>query len=108
MQLTDTLPPALTPVFQTIARMQRLAKRGMDTLEETTKATFDLTWNNPDATAAQMLAGMGSKAVENFTVHHANVLALRAGGRDTSTYDTPPLAYTAHTTGELAGHITLN
>ena len=101
MKITDTPPPALTPVFQTIARMQRIAKRGMDTLEETTKATFDLTWNNPDATPKQMLAGMGSKAVENFMVHHANVLALRAGGRDTSAYDTPLLPYTAHQDGTI-------
>jgi hypothetical protein len=104
MQLTNTPPQALTPVFQTIARMQRLAKRGVDTLEETTKATFDCIWHNPDATPAEMLAGMGTKAVENFTRHHAAVLALRAAGKDTSAYDTPPLAYTAHDDGTITLH----
>jgi len=101
MQLTSTPPAALTPVFQTIARMERLAKRGMDTLEETTKKTFDLIWHNSEATPAEMLAGMGTKAVENFTKHHAAVLAIRAAGKDTSAYDTPPLAYTAHEDGKI-------
>jgi hypothetical protein len=84
--------------------MERLAKRGIETLEETTKATFDCIWNNPTATPAEMLAGMGTKTVENFTRHHAAVLALRAAGKDTSAYDTPPLDYTPH--GD--GTITLN
>lgn len=101
MELTSTPPPALTPVFQTIARMQRLAKRGTDAFEETTKATFDCIWNNAAATPAEMLAGMGTKAVENFTKHHAAVLALRAAGKDTSSYDTPPLAYTDHEDGTI-------
>ena len=73
----------------------------MDTLEETTKKTFDLIWQNPEATPAAMLAGMGTKAVENFTKHHTAVVALRAAGKDTSVYDTPPLAYAPHQDGTI-------
>lgn len=108
MNLIQNRPTQLSPVFRSLAKMEALSKRSIDTLEASTKATFNIIWNNPEATPAEMLAGMGNTAIAGFTAHHAAVMALRAAGKDTSAYDTPPLAYTPHTSGELAGHITLD
>jgi hypothetical protein len=81
--------------------MEAHSKRATDTLEVSAKITFEGIWNNPDATPAEMLAGMGTRAVGGFTAHYYTVLALRAAGKDTSAYDTPPLPYTAHEDGTI-------
>jgi hypothetical protein len=101
MKLIQTRPPALQPAFRMLARMEATSTRATDILEQSAKITFDGIWNNPDATPAVMLAAMGTEAVGGFAAHYHTVLALRAAGKDTSAYDTPPLSYTAHADGTI-------
>jgi hypothetical protein len=81
--------------------MELLAKRAADVLEQSTKATFEGIWHNTKTTPAAMLAEMGVRAKAGFTAHYYAVLALRAFGKDTSSYDTPPLKYTLHEDGTV-------
>ena len=108
MKLIQNRPTQLQPVYRSLAKMESLSKRAIDILEPSTKGTFDLIWNNPDVTPAEMLAGMGNTAAQGFMAHYTSVMALRAAGKDTSEYDTPPVPYTIHTSGDLAGHVTLD
>jgi hypothetical protein len=101
MNLIENRPDRLLPEYETLARMERASARAIEGLKASTKGTFDGIWNNPQTTPARMLEIMGNRAKAGFTAHAAAVLALRAAGVDTSEFDTPPLAYTAHENGTV-------
>lgn len=101
MQLIQNPPPAPSIEQLALMRMQSLANRAMDTLEQSTRATFDGAWKNTKSTPEKMLAEMGTKAKAAFVAHYYAVQALKAYGRDTSAYDTPPLPYTTHQDGTI-------
>ena len=66
-------------------------------------------WNQPRQDIIDQLAIRGNKAVEAFMMHRDAREFVKAQGINYPEEDyTPPMAYTAHTTGELAGHITLD
>jgi hypothetical protein len=66
-------------------------------------------WNQPRQDIIDQLAIRGNKALAAFTMHHESKEFVIAQGiaYDSADY-TPPYAYTIHTSGELAGHITLD
>jgi hypothetical protein len=66
-------------------------------------------WNQPRQDIIDQLAIRGNKAIDAFTMHASSVAFVIEQGINYPSADyTPPMAYTAHTTGELAGHITLD
>lgn len=66
-------------------------------------------WNQPRQDIIDQLAIRGNKAIDAFTMHAQSVAFVIAQGIDYPEVDyIPPLTYTAHTSGELAGHITLD
>lgn len=101
MKLIQKRPLALQPSYRTLSQMEAMSTKATNLLEQSAEATFNGIWNNPDVTPAEMLAVMGNRAKEGFTAHYYAVLALRAVGKDTSAYDTPPLAYTVHDDGTI-------
>jgi hypothetical protein len=66
-------------------------------------------WNQPRQDIIDQLAIRGNKAIDAFAMHSASVTFVIEQGIDYPSADyTPPMAYTAHTSGKLAGHVTLD
>lgn len=78
------------------------ASAALNYLRATTKENFDRVWRNPEHTAAEMVAAMGTRAKINFERHAATIQYLLSMGLNIPSSEYTPLqAYTVQEDGTI-------
>ena len=107
--ITENRPTYTSAAQRKVDQADARTKLALEKFRDAQIKEFREFWNQPRQDIIDQLAIRGNKAIEAFTMHAESVAFVIAQGISYDSADyTPPIAYTAHTSGELAGHITLN
>lgn len=100
--MTPIFTPQSDAAADVASTLDRLRSSGLQSLKESTVASFRAFWFNPDVTPAQILEKLGTIAARAFEDHAATVAFLLGRGveMDPSEY-TPPVQYTTHEDGTI-------